>query len=493
MVRALIRTLFPPGVICHWFKETEIDSFPGSGQGFVMQNLFFKRSNLHPPKGVCFFICCAMTLLMFAKTTGRAADNWPDFRGPWGDGYAAEKGDNKIYGVPTHWSETENVRWKTEIPHLGLSSPVVMDGRVWLTTATEDGHDFWVICVDAETGEILANKKVFQSDNPQSLGNGSKDNSYATCSAVLEKGRAYVHFGSFGTACLDAESFEVIWKRDDLPCWHYRGASSSPVLFKDLLILTFDGADHQYHAALNKNTGATVWKTDRSAIWNDEHIENQMVKDGDWRKGHSTPLVVEVQGKPIMLSVGAKAAYGYDPSTGLELWRLDHQAYSPAPRPLLYKDNAIFVTGFSRGAEMCSVKTGGKGVVNQTHMNWQVGNLFPKYASPILVDDLLYMALDDSFLACVDAATGETIWKERVGGKFRACPIYVDGNLYFFSLEGITTIIKPGRTLNIVATNELAQDAPNDDPRRGPGFMASPAVVGKSLFLRTRHHLYRVD
>jgi outer membrane protein assembly factor BamB len=437
----------------------------------------------------CTFLAAIMTIAGAVN----AADSWPDFRGPRGDGHAALKEDAHVYGVPVKWSEKENVQWKTELPLLGLSSPVVMDGRVWLTTATEDGHDYFVICVDAETGKILANKKLFHSDDPQSLGNGRQDNSYATPSAVLEKGRAYVHFGSFGTACLDASTYEVIWKRDDMPCWHYRGASSSPVLFKDLLILTFDGADFQYHIALNKNTGETVWKTDRSANWNDEHVENQMVKDGDWRKGHSTPLIVEQNNKSRLFSVGAKAAYAYDPATGEELWRIDHEAYSPAPRPVYYQDHVMFVTGFSRGAQMCSVKTGGKGVVTDSHMNWKIKSPFPKYSSPILVDDLIYMALDDSFLACVEAKTGETVWKERVGGKFRACPIYVDGRLYFFSLEGVTTVLKPGRNFEVIATNRLAEDAPNDDPRRGPGFVASPAVVGKSLFLRTRQHLYRVE
>ena len=422
-----------------------------------------------------------------------AADSWPDFRGPWGDGYVAAKGDTKKYGVPVHWSDTKNVQWKTKLPLLGLSSPVVMDDRIWLTTATEDGHDFFVICVDAKSGTILSNEKLFHSDDPQSLGNGRQDNSYATPSAVLEPGRAYVHFGSFGTACLDSETFEVIWKRDDMPCWHYRGASSSPVLFKDLLILTFDGADQQYHIALNKKTGSTVWRTERSAVWNDEHVENQMVKDGDWRKAHSTPLIVEQGDKARLYSVGAKAAYAYDPATGKELWRIDHAAYSPAPRPLYFQDHAIFVTGFSRGAQMVSVKTGGKGVVTDTHIQWQNKSPFPKYSSPVLVDDLIYMSLDDSFLVCIEAETGETVWKERVGGKFRACPIYADGLLYFFSLEGATTIIKPGREFEIVATNQLEEGVPNDDPRRGPGFMASPAVVGNALFLRTRHHLFRIE
>ncbi len=434
-----------------------------------------------------------LILSLITATSAHAADSWPDFRGPSGDGHAAAPGDNKVYGVPLHWSEEKNVIWKTGIPHLGLSSPVVLGDQVWLTTATIEGHDFFAICVDAKTGKVLANKKLFHRDTPEDLGNGRRDNSYATPSAAIEDGRVYVHYGSSGTACLDTKTFKVIWKRNDMPCNHYRGASSSPLIFNNLLILTFDGADHQYHIALEKQTGNTVWKTDRSAEWNDEHIEKQMVKDGDWRKAHSTPLIVNHKGNPLMLSVGAKAAYGYDPLTGKELWRVDHPAYSASPRPLFYKDSAIFVTGFSRGAQMWSVRAGGKGVVNDTHINWQIDAPFPKYSSPILVGDLIYMALDEAFLACVDAKTGETVWKERVGGKFRACPIYADGRIYFFSLEGATTVIEPGRELKVAATNQLADNAPRDDPRRGPGFMASPAVVGKAMFVRTRHHLYRIE
>lgn len=416
-----------------------------------------------------------------------AADNWTDFRGPNQDGHvdASE--------LPLTWSESENVTWKTELPLLGLSSPIVIDNQVWLTTATEDGHDYYVLCVDVTTGEILTNEKLFHSDDPQSLGNGAQDNSYATPSAVAEPGRVYVHYGHFGTACLDTETREVLWKRDDLKCWHYRGASSSPVLFEDLLILTFDGADLQYVVGLDKKTGQTVWKTDRSAEWNDEDIDKQMVKDGDWRKAHGTPLIVSIDGIPVMCSVGAKAAYGYDPRTGEELWRVDHEAYSSAPRPVFHDGHFIIVTGFSKGAEMMSVKAGGRGVVTDTHVAWRIAKSFPKYSSPIVVDDLIYYAMDDSFVVCVEAKTGEEVWKGRVGGKFRACPIFADGKLYFFSLEGETTILEPGREFKVLATNQLANDAPLDDPRRGPGFMASPAVVGDALILRTRHHLYRVE
>lgn len=431
---------------------------------------------------------CAFTFAIFSCSLPlSAADSWPDFRGPNYDGHAGTA------GLPSSWSESENVKWKTEMPLLGLSSPIVMDNQIWLTTATEDGHDFYAICVDAATGKILTNEKLFQSDDPQSLGNGAQDNSYATPSAVIESGRVYVHYGSFGTACLDTTTREVIWKRDDLKCWHYRGASSSPVLFENLLILTFDGADLQYVVALNKQTGETVWKTDRSANWNDEDIDKQMVKEGDWRKAHSTPLIVTIDGNPVMCSTGAKAAYGYDPRTGKELWRVDHEAYSAAPRPVFYDGHFIIVTGFSKGAEMMSVRAGGHGVVTDTHVDWKIDKSFPKYSSPIVVDDLIYFAMDDSFLVCVEAKTGELIWKGRAAGKYRACPIYADRKLYFFSLEGVTTIIEPGREFKVLATNSLATGEPLDDPRRGPGFMASPAVVGNAMFLRTRHHLYRIE
>src|SRR6056297_2422002 len=265
-----------------------------------------------------------------------AADSSPDFRGPSHDGHAGAA------NLPSTWSESENVKWKTEMPLLGLSSPIVLDNQIWLTTATVEGHDFYVLCVDATTGEIILKEKLFHSDDPQSMGNGAQDNSYATPSAVIEAGRVYVHYGHFGTACLDTSTREVLWKRDDLECWHYRGASSSPVLFEDLLILTFDGADLQYLVALDKATGETVWKTDRSVEWNDEHIDKQMVREGDWRKAHSTPLIVDIDGEPVMCSTGAKAAYGYDPRTGKELWRVEHEAYSASPRPV-YHDGSFLI------------------------------------------------------------------------------------------------------------------------------------------------------
>jgi outer membrane protein assembly factor BamB len=426
----------------------------------------------------CLLFLVPLLLVLSRPAVG---GDWPEFRGPWGTGHAQGSDDPTPLGVPLHWSETNNVRWKVAIPFKGWSTPVVLGGQVWLTTATEDGHDFFAICVDAETGEVRFNEKLFHSDNPEPLGNGASMNCYATPSPVIEPGRVYVHFGSFGTACLDAATGKTLWKREDLRCRHYRGPSSSLISFQNLLILTMDGVDLQYHVALDKKTGQTVWKTNRSVKWNDENVPGQMAKDGDLRKAHSTPLVVNAAGKTQMLSAGAKAAYAYDPSNGRELWRVEYADWSVAPRPLFDQGLAFFITGMSK-TELLAVKTDGEGDVTGTKVAWRLKTHVGKYASPILVDGLLYTAAEESFVTCLDAASGQTIWTERIGGKYAASPVYADNRLYFFSQDCTTTVLKPGRTFEVLATNKLAN-----------GFMASPAVAGRAFFLRTKTHLYRVE
>jgi len=346
---------------------------------------------------------------------------------------------------------------------------------------TLEGYDYFVICVDKEIGKILFNEKVFHTDTPEPLGNGASMNCYATPSPVIEPGRVYVHFGSPGTACLDTRTGKVLWKRNDLRCRHYRGASSSPVLFENLLILTFDGADLQYVVGLDKKTGETVWKTNRSVAWNDENAPGPYAKDGDLRKAHGTPFIATVDGKPQLLSVGAKAAYGYDPRTGKEIWRVEYNDFSDAPRPIYNQSIAYLVTGFTK-KELWAVKTDGHGVVTDTHVLWKLSKNVPRYASPLLVDGLLYLAADESFITCADAASGQVVWNERVGGKYAGSPIYADGRLYFCSQDGTTTVLKPGRALEVLATNKLDS-----------GFMASPAADGRAFYLRTKTDLYRVE
>jgi outer membrane protein assembly factor BamB len=408
-----------------------------------------------------------------------AATDWPGFRGPWGDGQVAAPGDTRPAGLPLTWSETENIVWKTAIPERGWSTPAVMGGKIWLTTAALDGTAFNVLGVEAATGRVLVHEKLFDCAAPEPLGN--KVNGYATPSPALEAGRVYVHFGSYGTACLDAATGRPIWQRQDLPCRHYRGPASSPVLFENLVILSMDGADVQYLVALDKATGRTVWKTDRSVAWNDGDSKIKMVQEGDRRKAHSTPLLVTVAGRPRMFSIGAKAAYEYEPRTGRELWRVQYDAWSGAPLPV-YRQGLVFViTGLGK-TELLAVRADGSGDVTDTHVAWRSDSMVAKTSSPVLVDDLLYFVADGGIVTCLETTTGQQVWRERLPGNYAASPIHADGRLYFCNQEGKTTVIKPGRTWEILATNTLET-----------GLMASPAVAGKALFLRTKTHLYRVE
>jgi len=426
------------------------------------------------------FVSLLPALLLCVAAHSVRAD-WPDYRGPWGNGCASASGDTKTLGLPLHWSESNNVAWKTPIPYRGWATPVVMGGQVWVTTATEDGHDFFAIGLEAKSGRILFNEKVFHVDDPEPLNNGASMNCYATPSPVIEPGRLYVHFGRFGTACLDTSNGQVIWKREDIQCRHYRGPASSLITYQNLVILTMDGVDVQYLIALDKQTGKTVWKTARSVAWNDENVPGQMARDGDQRKAHSTPLVVTIGGQPQMLSAGAKAAYAYDPSNGKELWRVQYADWSAAPRPLFDNGLAFFVTGLAR-RELLAVKTDGHGDVTDTHVAWKFNKHVGCYASPLVVDGLLYTAAEENYVTCLEAATGQVVWAERIGGKYAASPVYADNRLYFFSQAGVTTVLKPGRQFEVLATNSLAS-----------GFMASPAVDGKAFYLRTRTHLYRIE
>ena len=333
-----------------------------------------------------------LTLLTFCFLTARASVISRNSVAVGLSAMASAPGDAKMVGLPLHWSETNKLKWKTAIPFRGWSTPVIMGGQVWVTTAKVDGHDFYAVGLDADTGKILFNEHLFHTDNPEPLGNGSSMNCYATPSAVIEPGRVYVHFGSFGTACLDTKTGKTLWKRNDLPCRHYRGPSSSPVAFENLLILTMDGADLQYHVALDKRTGKTVWKTNRSVAWNDENVPGPMARDGDMRKAHSTPLIVTVSGKTQMISAGAKAASAVTtPARAREIWRVQYPDFSTAPRPLFDNGLAFIVTGLTK-TELWAVKTDGKGDVTDSAVVWKLRTHIGKYSSPILADGLLYTA-----------------------------------------------------------------------------------------------------
>lgn len=404
---------------------------------------------------------------------------WPQFRGPYGNGIVVQESTEK--GLPLQWSETENVTWKTEIPFRGWSTPVVLNGQIWLTTATMDGHDFYVLCVDAATGEIRFNEKLFHADNPEELGN--EVNSYASPSPVIVPGRVYVHFGSYGTACLDTKDCTTIWERNDLPCRHYRGPGSSPFLFENLLILTFDGADVQYLTALDTDTGETVWKTDRTADWQDLDEQGMPVREGDFRKAFTTPCVVEAGGIPLLISPGAYGAFAYNARTGEEVWKTHNGAYSPSMSPIQGNGLVYLTTGRGTAKALWAMRPDGQGDVTESHVAWKLeGKLVPEEPSPILLDGLLYIISNDGAVTCMESDSGTQVWSERIGGNYMASPICANGYLYFCSVQGRSTVLKAGRAFERVAVNKLDE-----------GCLASPSVDGNALFLRTKTHLYRIE
>jgi len=354
-----------------------------------------------------------------------------------------------------------------------------MAGLVWLTTATLKGHDFYVMALKADSGEICLEKRLFHCDDPEPLGNPV--NCYASPSPVIERGRVYVHFGSYGTACMDASTREVLWQRTDLPCRHYRGPGSSPVLFEDLLILTMDGVDLQYLVALHKWTGHTVWKTERTAEWNDLDKNGQPRGEGDLRKAYSTPLLIDVDGQTQMLSVGAKALYGYDPRDGRELWRVNTQGFSGAARPVYGNGVAYMINGFGK-TELLALRVNGSGDVTDTHVLWQDRKMVPRTPSPLLINDLLFTINDTGTAKCWEAATGREVWKQRMGGNYAASLLYALGRIYCFNQEGKSTVFRAARRYEVLATNTLDS-----------GMMASAAVSGNTLFLRTKTHLYCIE
>ncbi len=395
------------------------------------------------------------------------------FRGPQGNG--AVSGSR----LPLHWSETNNVRWKVAIPNQGWSSPVVEGSRIWLTGATKDGTDFFAYGVDAESGKVLVEKRLFHCDAPEPLGNAV--NGYASPTPAVDSGRVYVHFGCYGTACLDAKSGDTLWTREDLKCRHYRGPGSSVVLYRNLVILTFDGVDVQYVVALDKLTGKTVWKTDRQITWNDLDESGKPKREGDFRKGFATPLVITAAGRDQLISPASSVLFSYEPATGKELWRVANKAYTPVVMPVFDGKLVFSVTGHG-AVLMQAVRPDGTGDVTGTHVAWEVsGKDVPLTPSPVVLDGLLYMLADHGALTCMEAATGKTVWREMLGGNYLASPIYDGERIYFFGASGKATVLRAGRTFEKLAENKL------DD-----GFMASPAVAGDALILRTKTHLYRI-
>ncbi len=418
----------------------------------------------------CFagILCSGLAMLNSAS----AGENWTSYRGPTDQGHA----DNS--DLPLHWSESNHVAWKTPLPGKGCSTPVIWGDRIWLTTATPEGKELSILCVDKKSGKILINKLLHKVAKPQPC---PPINSYATPSPVIEEGRIYLSYGSPYLACLDTRTAEVRWERTDIPCRHSVGPASSPMLHKNVLISHFDGCDDQFVIGLDKQTGKTVWKTDRTITFDDIDPQTHRPKEeGEYRKASSSPIVTEIDGRPVLVSLGSMALYGYDPLNGKELWRLDGNAsHSGVMRPIADQGVIYCRMGFLEG--LWAVQPGGaRGVLDaKTHVLWKFKTHVPFLSSILLVAGRLFMVNDNGIAACVDACTGKEIWKKRLGESHAASPIYARGKIYFFGQSGKTTVIEAAPNFTLLAENKL------DD-----GFLASPAVSGDALYLRTKTSLY---
>jgi sugar lactone lactonase YvrE/outer membrane protein assembly factor BamB/enterochelin esterase-like enzyme len=428
-----------------------------------------------------------MAAAVFA-TCAAAADPWPQWRGPDGQGHAPAAHD-----LPVTWSEQENVRWKTPLPGRGWSSPVIGGGLVWMTTAVErpvseeerqrrtpanTGNQPLTVVgplslralgVDAESGRLVHDVELLAVAEPQPI---HALNSFASPSPVLAGNRLYCHVGDFGTACLDTETARVVWTSRELRLNHENGPGSTPVLWKDRLIVHVDGSDTQAIAAFDAATGEVVWKTPRSGTLRD---------DPQLKKAYGTPLVLPLGGRDVVVSPAADWIYGYDPATGAELWKRPYGGlgFSIVPRPVFAHGLLFMSTSFMQ-PELLALRLGdGTG---PPEIVWREKKAAPTMPSPLVVGDELYMVSEKGIASCLDAATGRQLWAERLAGNFSSSPLLADGRIYVGSREGKTYVLQPGRQAGLLATNEL-----------DGAIFATPAAVGRAIFLRTETALYRLE
>jgi outer membrane protein assembly factor BamB len=386
---------------------------------------------------------------------GRAQD-WPQFRGPDGQGHSPER------NLPAEWSETKNVVWKTRVAGLGWSSPAVAGGRVWLTSATEDRDIFLrVLAFDMQTGAETVNVELFRLKNARDI---NPKNSFASPTPVVDGDRVYVHFGADGTAALTT-SGEVVWKTK-LPYQSQHGAGGSPIVYGDLLILSCDGHDTAFVAALDKKTGKVRWKTNR------RHPADQ---------AYTTPLVIRVGDRDQIVSVGAFRAAAYEPDTGKEIWRVSYaDGFSNVPRPV-YGHGLVYITTGFQQPSVIAVRADGMGDVTRTHIAWTVSRGAPLTPSPLLVGDELYIVSDGGIASCLDAKTGALHWQMRLGGTYSASPVFADGRIYLLGEHGGAMAIAPGKQFRRLGMSTL-----------DGAMLASMAVANGSFFIRTDTHLYRI-
>jgi outer membrane protein assembly factor BamB len=405
----------------------------------------------------CFHAPLASLIILVTSLV--RAEDWPEFRGPTGQGHSTAK------NVPIEWGKDKNKVWQQETPGLGWSSPVVVNGRVYLTTAVSAKGDFSLeaLCLDAKTGAVLWEKQVFRENGKTAPAIHSK-NSHASPTPLVQGDRLYVHFGHMGTACLDL-SGKIIWRNNDLRYNPVHGNGGTPILVEDKLIFSCDGGDQAFVVALNRASGKQVWRTDRH-------------NDPPKKFSFSTPLLITVNDKKQVISPGSEAVMAYDPATGREIWRVRYRGYSVIPRPA-FAHGLLFISTSYDSPTLLAIRPDGTGDVTKTHIAWSMRQNAPHTPSVLVVGDELYMVSDDGIASRLDAKTGKIHWQERLGGEFSASPVYAAGRIYFQTEDGVGIVVKAGKQFEVLARNPLEERS-----------LASYAVADDALFIRTAKRLY---
>ena len=430
-------------------------------------------------------------VLLSAAATVRGEDpSWPQFRGAGGQGSV------EVDRLPLHWSESENVTWKTLLPGRGWSSPVIGDGMIWVTTAIEieappdvikkreaertdrqpivvcERVDFLAIGIDLESGKIRHKVPLFSAEFPQVI---HALNSYASPTPVLSGNRLYCHFGAFGTCCVDAREGRILWVNRDIEVKHENGPGSTPVLWHDKLIVHFDGIDKQFVVAFDANTGAVAWETVRSGT---------LRSNPQYRKAYATPLILAIRGKDTLISPGADWVYAYDPETGEERWKTSYGrlGFSNVARPVA-GHGLVFVSTSFGATSLLAIRP----LATEGKIEWEYTRQVPRVSSPVLLGDELFFVSDRGIATCLDAPSGKTRWVKRLGGNYSASPLAALGRIYFFSRKNddgkcVTTVIESSRKFRRIAKNEL-----------DGSIFASPAAIEGALILRTDRALYRIE
>ncbi len=394
---------------------------------------------------------------------------WPGFLGPTQQGHAESNAK-----PPIEISETSHLTWKKPISGSGYSSPVIADRQIWITSARLEEHQLCATCYDLETGDILFDVVVFEPEEWEEIHN---QNSHASPSPVIDQKFVYVNYGSNGTAAIDRQTGEVVWRNTELKVDFLTGAGSSPMVYHDTIILNMDGADQQYCVALNKDDGSIRWKTARSQPFRDKE---------ETKRCFNTPLILYADGKQIkedlVISLGADQLHAYNPIDGSEVWHITYIGFSTVPHAICDGEFLYFCTGFPK-SKLMAVKLGGHGKVTDTNVAWVHERGASSIPSPLLIDDLIYMPTEKGIFFCIDPNNGEIVYQERLGGKFSGSPVYANGLIYTTTEEGKMLVIKPGKEFEIV--HETTLD--------GGMIHATPAIVGNTIIQRTEKFLYRFD